>query len=84
MTLRSVNVAALELGELENTLESRGIEAFHARQLYRWIYRRGITDFERMSSSLKTSLSRRRASPATNGPPTAPANSYSNSPTAAG
>jgi 23S rRNA (adenine2503-C2)-methyltransferase len=49
MTLRSVNVAALELGELENTLESRGIEAFHARQLYRWIYRRGITDFERMT-----------------------------------
>ena len=49
MTLRSVDVAALELSELENTLESRGIEAFHARQLYRWIYRRGITDFERMT-----------------------------------
>ena len=49
MTSRSVVVAALELGELEISLESRGIEPFHARQLYRWIYRRGITDFERMT-----------------------------------
>jgi 23S rRNA (adenine2503-C2)-methyltransferase len=49
MTSRSVDVADLELSELEHTLESRGIEPFHARQLYRWIYRRGITDFERMT-----------------------------------
>ena len=61
MTSRSVDVAALELIELENTLESRGIERFHARQLYRWIYRRGTTDFERMtdlSRTLRTQFAR--------------------------
>ena len=54
MTSRSVDVAALELSELEHTLESRGVEPFHARQLYRWIYRRGITDFERMTDLSRT------------------------------
>jgi 23S rRNA (adenine2503-C2)-methyltransferase len=43
------DAAELELGELENTLEARGIERFHARQLYRWIYRRDITDFDQMT-----------------------------------
>jgi 23S rRNA (adenine2503-C2)-methyltransferase len=54
-------MAALELDELENTLEELGIERFHARQLYRWIYRRGITDFERMtdlSRALRSHLAR--------------------------
>jgi len=43
------DLAELELSELEAALESRGCERFHARQLYRWIYRRGVTDFERMT-----------------------------------
>jgi 23S rRNA (adenine2503-C2)-methyltransferase len=46
---RSVDLAELELGELESTLADRGIERFHARQLYRWIYRRGVTDFNVMT-----------------------------------
>src|SRR5688572_28704532 len=54
MTSRTVDIAALELSELENTLQSRGIEPFHARQLYRWIYRRGITDFDRMTDLSRT------------------------------
>ena len=33
--------------ELEAALEARGFEPFHARQLFRWIYRRGIVDFDR-------------------------------------
>src|SRR5918994_7139980 len=49
MTSRPVDAAALDLTELENTLESLGAERYHARQLYRWIYRRGITDFELMT-----------------------------------
>jgi 23S rRNA (adenine2503-C2)-methyltransferase len=49
MTSQPVDAAALDLTELENTLESLGTERFHARQLYRWIYRRGITDFELMT-----------------------------------
>jgi 23S rRNA (adenine2503-C2)-methyltransferase len=53
------DLAGLELSELEQMLASRGIEPFHARQLYRWIYKRGVTDFERMtdlSKSLRTRL----------------------------
>jgi 23S rRNA (adenine2503-C2)-methyltransferase len=44
-----MDIAELELTELEAALESRGHERYHARQLYRWIYRRGITQFEKMT-----------------------------------
>src|SRR5687767_2824031 len=43
------DLAELELQELEAALDARGVERFHARQLYRWIYRRGVTDFDRMT-----------------------------------
>ena len=43
------DLAALEINELEAELEGLGVERFHARQLYRWIYRRGVTDLERMT-----------------------------------
>lgn len=49
MTPDRPDIAELELGELEAALEVRGVERFHARQLFRWIYRRGMTDFERMT-----------------------------------
>jgi 23S rRNA (adenine2503-C2)-methyltransferase len=39
----------LELGELEAALDARGVEPFHARQLYRWIYKRGVTEIDRMT-----------------------------------
>jgi len=48
MTTR-LDLAELELAELEAVLEARGWERFHARQLYRWIYRRGVSDVERMT-----------------------------------
>src|SRR5687767_6146741 len=54
MSLPRLDLAELEPQELEAALDARGVERFHARQLYRWIYKRGITDFERM-----TDLSRR-------------------------
>ena len=44
-----LDLAELELSELEAALDARGCERFHARQLYRWIYGRGVTDFERMT-----------------------------------
>jgi 23S rRNA (adenine2503-C2)-methyltransferase len=53
------DLAELELPELEAALDARGVERFHARQLYRWIYKRGVTDFERMtdlSRDLRTRL----------------------------
>src|SRR5687767_15572695 len=48
------DLAELDLAELEAALDARGVERFHARQLYRWIYRRGVTEFD-----LMTDLSRR-------------------------
>ncbi|MDA1185992.1 MAG: 23S rRNA (adenine(2503)-C(2))-methyltransferase RlmN [Acidobacteria bacterium] len=41
--------AELELGELESALGARGVEPFHARQLYRWIHKRGVTDIDLMT-----------------------------------
>ena len=43
------DLAELELAEVEAALDTRGVERFHARQLYRWIYRRGVTDFDLMT-----------------------------------
>ena len=54
-----MDIAELDLPELEAALESRGHERYHARQLYRWIYRRGVTDVARMtdlSRSLRDQL----------------------------
>ena len=55
-----VDLAELELSELENTLEAQGTERFHARQLYRWIYRRGVTDFALMTDLARTRRTRFR------------------------
>ena len=49
----TVDLAELDLTEVESALETREVQRFHARQLYRWVYRRGITDF-----ALMTDLSR--------------------------
>jgi len=45
-----VDLAELDVAETESALETRGIQRFHARQLYRWIYRRGIADFDLMTN----------------------------------
>ena len=53
------DLAELELTELETTVSSLGVEAFHARQMYRWVYRRGLEHFEGMtdlSVRLRTQL----------------------------
>jgi len=54
------DLAGLELGELEQQLEARGIPRFHARQLYRWIFKRGVTDFDLMTDISKALRSRLR------------------------
>ncbi|MCA1561544.1 MAG: 23S rRNA (adenine(2503)-C(2))-methyltransferase RlmN [Acidobacteria bacterium] len=43
------NVAEMELDELERALEAAGSQRFHARQVFRWVHRRGVTDFSRMT-----------------------------------
>src|SRR5687767_3560672 len=49
MSTSRLDLAELELAELEAALDARAYQRFHARQLYRWIYKRGLTDFERMT-----------------------------------
>jgi 23S rRNA (adenine2503-C2)-methyltransferase len=59
MTAALLNVAELDLPELEHALEKYGGERFHARQLFSWIYKRGVVDFDRMtdlSKDLRTRL----------------------------
>jgi 23S rRNA (adenine2503-C2)-methyltransferase len=43
------NLAELDLAELEQALEAMGRPRFHARQLYRWVHRRAVTDFGAMT-----------------------------------
>ena len=44
-----MNVAELDRPALEAALEARGHERFRARQLFRWIYRHGVTDLTAMT-----------------------------------
>ena len=48
------DIAELEPVELESALAESGCEAFHARQIFRWIYRYGVTDFGRMTDLSRT------------------------------
>lgn len=53
------NIKDLTLQELEKVLEGWGESAFRARQIFSWIYRKGVGDFARMSdlsSGLKQQL----------------------------
>jgi 23S rRNA (adenine2503-C2)-methyltransferase len=49
MTSSNLDLAELDLPELEAALDARGVERFHARQLYRWVYKRGVTQFDLMT-----------------------------------
>ena len=44
-----LDVAEAELPELEQALADLGSPRFHARQIFQWIYRRGVTDFGEMT-----------------------------------
>jgi 23S rRNA (adenine2503-C2)-methyltransferase len=44
-----IDLVELERTELETALAVRGYPAYHARQIFAWLYRRGVTDFARMS-----------------------------------
>ena len=43
------DIGEMELVELEQTLEALGQPRFHARQLFQWIHKRGIVDFDEMT-----------------------------------
>ena len=44
-----IDISELEPAELEVAIGQLGVQPFHARQIYRWIYRRGVADFARMT-----------------------------------
>lgn len=53
------DLAEMEVTELEQALETMGHARFHARQLFQWVHRRGVTDFGEMTDigrDLRTSL----------------------------
>ena len=43
------DLANLERAALESALEARGHQRFHARQIFRWIYKHGVTDVDAMT-----------------------------------
>ena len=47
--LAKVDLAELDVQELEAALVGEGYQPFHARQTYRWIHRRGITNPDEMT-----------------------------------
>jgi 23S rRNA (adenine2503-C2)-methyltransferase len=60
-TERRPDIAELERSELESALEERGHARFHARQIFGWIYRRGVFDADAMtdlSRELRAALAR--------------------------
>ena len=48
-TALRIDVADLDLHELEQHLAAAGVPRFHGRQIFQWMYRRGVTDFEAMT-----------------------------------
>jgi 23S rRNA (adenine2503-C2)-methyltransferase len=53
------DLAELDLPELEQALDSMGHPRFHARQIYQWVHKRGVTDFAGMTDigrELRSSL----------------------------
>ncbi len=61
-TSTRLDIAELELAELEQVLGELGWPPFHARQIFRWMHKRAATDFARMtdlSHDLRAALAER-------------------------
>ena len=48
------DIGSMDRTELEAALEARGHPRFHARQIYAWIYAKGVTEFEKMTDLSRT------------------------------
>ena len=54
-----LHLEELDMAELEAACTARGLERFRARQIFAWLYRRGVTDIQAMTDlpkELRTSL----------------------------
>jgi 23S rRNA (adenine2503-C2)-methyltransferase len=49
MSASRVDLAGLERPEIEQSFAGLSVPAFHGRQVFGWIHRRGVTDFEAMT-----------------------------------
>jgi 23S rRNA (adenine2503-C2)-methyltransferase len=49
VTQTRTDIAGVELPELEHALHDLGHARFHARQVFQWIHKRGVSDFALMS-----------------------------------
>jgi 23S rRNA (adenine2503-C2)-methyltransferase len=49
MHMAKVDLKGMDRGELESFAREMGLDAFRGRQIFRWIYQVGLTDFEGMS-----------------------------------
>lgn len=49
-----VNIGELELTELEAILDARGFDRFRGRQIFRWVHKRNVTEFGRMTDLSQT------------------------------
>src|SRR5918994_6829406 len=59
-----IDLAGLELKELEDFVVSLGHKKFHAKQIYQWIWKRGVADFSEMTNlsvELRTALDEKAA-----------------------
>ena len=53
-TADKTNLLGIPQGDLEQRFADMGEKPFHARQVMRWIYQRGVTDFEQMTDLSKS------------------------------
>jgi 23S rRNA (adenine2503-C2)-methyltransferase len=54
MRARPIDLSGLELAEIEALFDERAYPRFHARQIFRWIWKHGVTDFAQMSNVGRT------------------------------
>ncbi|MDP8288453.1 MAG: radical SAM protein, partial [Candidatus Electryonea clarkiae] len=53
LNIESKDILSFDLHGLEKLMVSFGYKAFHGQQVYAWIYRRGITDYDKMTDLQK-------------------------------
>ncbi len=51
--MEKINITELTFEELENFIEELGEKKFHAKQIFKWIHREKITDFDQMTDISK-------------------------------
>ena len=51
---KSINLIGMSLQQMEAEMTEIGEPSFRASQLYKWVYNRGVTNFESMTNIAKT------------------------------